>query len=125
MNKVMLLGRLTKDAEIKTINEDKKVATFNLAVNRRFRKEGEPDADFINCVAWNKTAELIEKYITKGRQIAVSGRLNTRSYEDKEGSKRYVTEVIVDEIDFADSKKEEKSEEQQEFFTGETDDLPF
>lgn len=125
MNKVMLLGRLTKDAEIKTINEDKKVATFSLAVNRRLKKEGEPEADFINCVAWNKTAELIEKYITKGRQIAVSGRLNTRSYEDKEGSKRYVTEVIVDEIDFADSKKEEKPEEQQEFFTGETDDLPF
>ena len=123
MNKVELLGRLTKDPEIRFTNTNNvKVASFTLAINRKVKGE----ADFINCIAWKGTADIIDKYIKKGRQIAIVGRIETRNYEDKDGSKRYITEVVAEEVYFADSKKEETSEsteEDQETFFG--DDLPF
>lgn len=100
VNKVVLIGRLTKDPELKfTANKGTATARFNLAVPKRYKKEGGPDADFIPVVAWGKTAENIVNYQKKGRLISVSGRIETRSYEH-EGSRKYVTEVVADEVSF-------------------------
>ena len=107
MNKVILMGRLTRDPEVRyTTNNNTLVCTFSLAVNRRFKQEGQPDADFINIVAWAKTGEFCSKYFTKGQQVAVCGRLQTRSYDDKDGKKVYVTEVVAEDTYFADSKRD-------------------
>ena len=107
MNKVILLGRLTKAPEIRySQTTNTKIALFTLAVNRRFVKQGEErDADFINIVAYSKLADFSEKYLSQGIQVNVVGRLQNRSYEDKNGNTKYVTEVIAEEIYFADSKK--------------------
>lgn len=110
MNKIILLGRLTKAPEIRmsSANNDMLIANFTLAVNRKYVKPGEErQADFINIVAYSKLAEFTNKYLRQGLQICVSGRLQTRNYEDKNGIRRYVTEVIAEEIDFADSFKKE------------------
>jgi len=106
MNKVILIGNLTRDPEIRYSQSAEPVAIckFALAVNRRFKREGEPDADFINCVALGKTGEFIEKYFTKGKKIGVTGRLSIRPYEDKNGQKNSWTEVIVEEAEFVESK---------------------
>lgn len=130
MNKVILMGRLTKDVEVRyTQTNNIMVASFSLAVNRRFTKEGEQQADFINIVTWNKTAEFISKYFKKGQQVAVVGRIQTRNYEDDKGIKHYITEVIAEEVYFADSKKEgtiETTQTQNEFAPIQDDDiLPF
>lgn len=106
------------------------VASFSLAVNRRFAKEGEErQADFINVVAWSKTAEFCSKYFKKGQQVGVVGRLQTRNYEDDKGVKHYITEVVAEEVYFADSKKEgatEITQTQNEFAPIQYDDiLPF
>ena len=107
MNKVTLLGRLTKEPELRyTQNNNTAVVKFTLAVNRRFKSENQPEADFINCQAWAKTAEFIGKYFQKGRQVAVIGRIQNRTWDDAEGKKHYITEVIVEEAYFADSKKD-------------------
>lgn len=106
MNKVVLVGRLTKDPELKfTPQSGTAVASFTLAVNRRFKKDDGPAADFINIVVWGKTAESCSNYLKKGSQASVAGRLETRSYEAKDGTKRYITEVIADEVTFLDPKK--------------------
>jgi single-strand DNA-binding protein len=106
MNKIVLMGRLTKDPELRYTNNNTAVCKFTLAVNRRFTKQGEEkQADFISIVAWDKLAEFCGKYFVKGQQVAVIGRLQTRTYDDNEGNKHYVTEVIADEAYFADSKK--------------------
>lgn len=104
MNKVILIGRLTKDPELKyTPGTGTAVATFTLAVDRRTSsKDGQKEADFINIVTWNKTAELVANYMSKGRLLGVSGRIQTRSYDAKDGTKRYVTEVVADEVQFLD-----------------------
>lgn len=109
MNKIILLGRLTKAPEIRySQSNEMKVALFTLAVNRKYVKPGEErQADFINIVAYSKLAEFSEKYLRQGLQICVCGRLQTRNYEDKNGIRRYVTEVIAEELDFADSFKKE------------------
>lgn len=99
MNRVILSGRLTKDAEIRYTQTNEKVASFTLAVDRI----GSNEADFINCIAFKKTAEFIEKYLSKGRKILALGRINTNSYE-KDGKKVYTTNVIVEQVEFADSK---------------------
>ncbi|MGN1303193.1 MAG: single-stranded DNA-binding protein [Clostridia bacterium] len=105
MNKVILLGRLTKNVETRyTQTNNALVATFTLAVNRKFAREGEErQADFINIVAWGKTGEFSSKYFKKGLQVAVIGRLQNRSYENNSGQKKYITEVIAEEVYFADS----------------------
>lgn len=105
MNKIILLGRLTKAPEIRFSQTNNiKVASFSLAVNRKYVKEGEErQADFFNIVGYSKLADFIEKYLKQSVQICVLGRLQTRNYEDKNGIRRYVTEVIAEEIDFADS----------------------
>ena len=96
MNKVILMGRLTRDPEVRyTTNTNALVCSYSLAVNRRFKTEGQPDADFINIVTWGKTAEFCSKYFTKGQQVGVIGRMQTRNYDDKDGKKVYVTEVVA------------------------------
>ena len=107
MNKVVLMGRLTRDPKVRATQSGTGVCSFSLAVNRRFKQEGQPDADFINVTAWAKTAEFVNKYFTKGQQVAVVGRIQTRNYDDKEGKKVFVTEVVAEEVYFADSKKEQ------------------
>lgn len=108
MNKVILVGNITKDPELKTTANDIAVCSFTIAVNRRFTNaQGEREADFINCVAWRQTAEFIAKYFHKGKKIGVVGSLQTRSYEDKNGQKRYVTEVVVDEAEFVERRQEQ------------------
>lgn len=112
MNKVILIGRLTKDVELRyTQTNNTAVASFSLAVNRKFVKTGEErQADFFNIIAWNKLAENISKYLFKGNQVAISGRLETRSWDDPNGQKHYVTEVIAEEIDFIGSKNKQNNE---------------
>jgi len=106
MNKVILLGRLTKDPEIRYSQaaEPLCVARFTLAVDRRFKREGEPDADFINCVAFRRTAEFVERYIKKGMMISLCGSITVRSYDDNTGQRRWITEVNADEVNFAESR---------------------
>ena len=108
MNKVCLIGRLTKDPEQKyTQTTNTLVVTFTLAVNRRFTKEGEErQADFINIIAWSKTAEFCSKYFQKGQQVGIVGRIQTRNWDDDNGNKHYATEIIAEEVYFADSKKD-------------------
>lgn len=128
MNKVILLGRLTKDPDVRyTQTTNTLVASFTLAVNRRFVKQGEErQTDFINIVAWNKTGEFVSKYFKKGQQVAVVGRLQTRSYQDNNNQTRYVTEVIAEEVYFADSNKNENDTNANEQFEKiNTGDLPF
>ena len=111
MNKVILVGRLSKDPEVRYTQGDNPmcVARYSIAVDRRFKRDGEPTADFINCVAFGKTGEFAEKYFTKGMRVAVSGRLATGSYTNKDGVKVYTTEVTVEEHEFAQSKSENES----------------
>lgn len=111
MNKVCLTGRITKDPEIRYTANNIAVATFSLAVNRTFKNaNGEYDADFINCVAFRNTADLLGKYVHKGDQLGIEGHIQTRNYEDKDGKKVYITEVMVDSLDFLQSKKEQSNE---------------
>lgn len=115
MNCVNLIGRLTKDPDIKyTQTNNTVIANFTLAVNRRFAKEGQPTADFINIVAWGKTGEFCSKYFQKGMQVAIQGRIQTRNWEDDQGQKHYATEVIAEQCFFADSKKESQNDMQFE-----------
>ena len=105
MNKFSGMGRLTKDPELRRTQNQTAVCGFTLAVNRRFKQEGQPDADFINCTAWTKTAEFVEKYFRKGQMIAITGRIQTRFWDDNEGKRQYMTEVVVEEAFFTESKK--------------------
>ena len=125
MNKVILMGRLTKEPEVRYSQGSEPselhssgsesqsarrtsgaIARYTLAVNRRFKRQGEPEADFINCVAFGKVGEFAEKYFKKGQLVSVVGRLQVRSWEDNEGKKRWSTDVIVEEQYFAESKKD-------------------
>ena len=108
MNKVILMGRLTKEPEVRYSQgaEPLAIARYTLAVNRRFKRQGDPDADFIPCVAFGKAGEFAEKYFKKGQMVSVVGRLQVRSWEDNEGKKRWSTDVIVEEQYFAESEKE-------------------
>ena len=105
MNKVILMGRLTKDAELKTTPNGISVTRFTIAVNRRFAKD---EADFITCIAWRQTGEFIARYFNKGSMIAVVGSIQTRSWDGQDGKKQYATEVNVDEAYFTGSKSESK-----------------
>lgn len=104
INNVILVGRLTKDIEIRQTTSGSKTTSFTLAVNRKNKQQGQPDADFINCVAWNKTAELMAQYLHKGSLIGVEGRIQTRNYENQQGQKVYITEVLVNMIQFLGSR---------------------
>ena len=105
MNKVILMGRLVKDPELKYTPSNNAVVSFTIAVDRRFVKQGEErQADFINIVAWRTTAEFVAKWFTKGKLISLVGSIQTRTWEDNEGTKRYATEVVADEVYFAGDK---------------------
>lgn len=126
LNKVVLIGRLTADPELKHTPADIAVANFTLAVDRSFKKDGEKVTDFIDCVAWRGTAEFMARFIQKGRMIAVSGALQVRTWEDKDGKKRKAVEVVADEVFFADSKKTEQAESRPDFTpVGNDEELPF
>lgn len=139
MNKVILMGRLTRSPEVRysQSSEPVAVARYTLAVNRRFKRKDEPEADFIPCVALGKSGEFAEKYFRKGQLVGVIGRLQVRSWEDKEGKKHWTTEVIVEEPYFAESKKNSNAAAPKEggqapadgFYpideSVEDDDLPF
>lgn len=102
MNKVILMGRLTRDPDVK--NGETVVARYTLAVDRKFKKDGQGEADFLNCVCFGKSAEFAEKYLKKGTKVAVTGRLQTGSYTNKEGQKINTTDIIIEEQEFAESK---------------------
>lgn len=106
MNKAILMGRLTRDPEVRYTNGDKPmcIARYTLAVDRRFKREGQDGADFIPCVAFGKGGEFVEKYCKKGTKLAVSGRIQTGSYTNRDGQKVYTTEIVVEEQEFAESK---------------------
>lgn len=107
LNRVILMGRISQDLELKSTQGGSTVLTFNVAVEQNFAKQGEErKADFITCVAWRQQAEFISKYFAKGRMIAIEGNLRTRNYEDKNGSKHYVTEVYVDSAYFTGEPKQ-------------------
>lgn len=144
MNLVALLGRTTKDIELRYSQSGMAVAKFTLAVNREYVKQGEErQADFISCVAFNKTAETLANYVSKGRQIAIRGKIQTGSYEKNDGTRVYTTDIIVDSFYFADSKQGGQTNQQASYqsppqqpqptfnngeFTpidGDDDDLPF
>ena len=107
MNKVILIGRLTRDPDVRYTQEQEPmcIARYTLAVDRRYKREGEQAADFINCVAFGKNGEFVEKYLAKGTKVAVVGRIQTGSYTNREGQKVYTTDVVVEEHEFAESKK--------------------
>ena len=109
MNQIVLVGRLTADPELRTTNNGTSVTSFTVAVDRSFVRSGEErQTDFIDCVAWRSTADFAAKYFSKGRMAVVSGRLQIRPWTDKEGNKRYSTEVVVDNMYFGDSKPDGK-----------------
>lgn len=141
MNKVILMGRLARDPEVRYSQGAAPVAVarYTLAVSRRFKREGEPDTDFINCVAFGKSGEFVERFFRKGQMASVVGRLQVRSWDDKDGTKRWSTEVVTEEHYFAEGRKtesytvpsvEQKQPENQEsgFYPIEgigDEDLPF
>ena len=103
MNKIILIGRLTKDPDLRYTQNGKAVCSFTLAVDRPYTNQEEKEADFINIVAWNKSGENAAKYLAKGRQAAVEGRLQIRTYDGEDGKKRWVTEVVADRVEFIGS----------------------
>ena len=119
MNRIFLLGRLPKDPEVRVTPTEKTVCTFTLAVDRPFQgKNGQREADFINIVTWNKTAELCGNSLKKGQRALVEGRLQIRSYDGKDGNKHYVTEVIVDRVEFIERKEKSAQKAESEAMEG-------
>lgn len=114
MNKIVLMGRLTKDPEVRYTQGQNSmaVASFSLAVNRKFKRENEPDADFFNCTAFGNQAQFVEKYLKKGTKILLSGRVQNDNYTNKEGQKVYSVKILVEEIEFAESKSSDAGTEQ-------------
>lgn len=124
MNKVVLIGRLAKDIEVRYTTNQKVVATFSMAVNRDFKNaNGEYDADFFNIVMWGRPAELAGNTLRKGNKIAVEGRIQNRSYEAKDGTKRYVTEIVANGFEYLE--KREQPKDMASMGTDVTKDLPF
>ena len=136
MNKTILIGRSTKDADVRYSQGGAAVARISLAVDRKFKQEGQPTADFINCIAFGKTAEVIEKYVVKGTKIAVVGHIQTGSYTNKDWQKVYTTDVVIDELEFCESRSSQQTNNQHtdtqnigtDFMSipdGISDELPF
>ena len=116
MNKVILMGRLVRDPEVRYSQGENPtaIARYTLAIDRKFKQEGQPNADFINCIAFGKLGEFAEKYLHKGVKIAVTGRIQTGSYTNKDGQKVYTTDVVVEEQEFCESKSQSNSQPQPE-----------
>lgn len=113
MNKVILIGRLIKDPDVRMGTNDTKIARYILAVNRKYHKNNEPTADFIGCVALGKNGEFAEKYLHQGIKIAVIGRIQTGSYTNRDGKKVYTTDVLIEDQEFVESKKSQSEEQSQ------------
>ena len=114
MNKVFLIGRLTRDPELRYTGSNVAVASFTLAVNRAYTNQsGEREADFINIVVWRKQAENVKNYLSQGSQVAIDGRIQTRSYDGEDGKKRYVTEIIADNVEFLGTKASNQTSSSQ------------
>lgn len=127
MNKVILMGNLTKDVELRYTQSGKAVVKVGIGVSRKVKNsDGKYDSDFFNLVAWDKTAEFFGRYLAKGSKVLIEGRLQNNDYTDKNGSKHYAVDVIVENVEFAGSKVEKKSDEPKEEFDGTpVDDMPF
>lgn len=126
MNKANLIGRLTRDIELKYTTSGKAVAQATLAINRRYKSDGVQDTDFINIVLWGATAENASKYLRKGSKVGVVGRLQSRSYKARDGSNRNITEVVAEEVEFLDSKQNSNAANMNDFQPiDDDDDLPF
>ena len=127
MNHFVGIGRLTRDPNVKYTQSGKAYASFTLAIDRRKSADGNQQTDFIQCVAWEKIAEVISQYTGKGGKVAVEGRIQTRSYDANDGTKRYVTEVVVQSMEFCDSKGGQQLSDAKEFggTTVPDDDIPF
>ena len=130
MNKVILMGRLTADPEMKQTATDLSVASFTIAVNRRFAKDGQQQADFIRCTAWRQQAEFICKYFPKGSMICVIGNIQTRSWDDSDGNKKFATDVVVDEVYFTGEKRDSATSQSDSSWddfdtSGLVDECPF
>lgn len=106
LNRWVGVGRITKDPDLRKTASGTSVVSFILACNRRVKQEGQPDADFISCVAWNKTADFMSQYVKKGTLLGVEGRIQTRNYDDKNGKRVYITEVVAESVQFLESKKD-------------------
>lgn len=113
INRVVLVGRLTKEPELRTTPSGTKVCQYTLAVNRNRKADGQPEADFINCVTWNKQAENMAQYLHKGSLVGVEGRIQTRSYDNQQGQKVYVTEVLCDSVQFLEPRRSVEAQNQQ------------
>lgn len=113
INRVVLVGRMTRDPELRRTGNGSAVASFTLAINRPKRNDEEQQADYISCVVWNKIAENVERYCSKGSLVGVEGRLRSRSYDNAQGQRVYVTEVVCDSVQFLETKPRDKYEEQQ------------
>lgn len=126
MNKIILLGRLTRDPEVRYSQGENSmaIARFTLAVNRRFKRQGEPEADFFNCTAFGKQAEFVEKYLKQATKIMLSGRVQNDNYTNKEGQKVYSVQIMVEELEFAESKGNSDAGTQQQA-TPQTDNNGF
>lgn len=118
MNKVVLVGNLCKDPEARTTQSGISVTSFTVAVQRRYKKDGEQQADFINCVAWRGTADFVAKYFQKGSKIGLSGSIQTRTYDDANGVRKYVTEVLADDVEFVTSKAQKENQPSEDLFDG-------
>ena len=126
MNKVIVIGRTTKDIELKQTTTGVSVAEFSVAVNRSFKNSsGERESDFFNCIAYSKLAETISRYVKKGDRVGIDGRLQTRNYTNKEGKKVYITEIIVENVEFLQSKKQDEQTAPQFEEIDTEADLPF
>lgn len=138
INRVVLVGRLTKDPVLRKTQSGASITSFTVACDRRIKTEGQPTADFINCTTWNKVADLVNQYVHKGSLVGVEGRIQTRSYDDKDGKKVFVTEILADSVQFLDSKsdRQQNAPQQQSYsapaedkdsvgFEIQSDDLPF
>ena len=135
LNKIILVGRLTKDVELRATANGVSVANFTVAIQRKFKDaNGERQSDFINCVAFGKTADFLKSWFSKGAMLSVEGRIQVRNYEDKDGKKVYVTEVVAEDVGFVGGKKEQAEEKEAEmemtdlpegFQSDDSDSLPF
>lgn len=109
MNKVIMMGRLTRDPEVSSSTSGTTFARFSIAVDRKFKKEGDPDADFFNCTSFGKQAEFVERYLKKGTKVVVTGRLQNNNYTNKDGQKVYDIRIMCEEVEFAESKSSSES----------------
>lgn len=126
MNKVILLGRITKDIELKQTSKQIPYCSFSLAVERKYKDaNNQKQTDFISCVAWNNTASFLSSYFGKGSKISIVGSLQSRSYDDANGQKKYVTEVLVEEIEFVEKHSNSNSSNQNNAFSDNNFDMPF